>query len=558
MPDRPPLAVPPQNRDAALETIHAYHRRTKHALGRFAPGPGMLDWANQPDPFRRFAGAPVLELPLLRAPAGLLADPPASLSPDSLGLFFELGLGLTAWKQLNDIQWSLRANPSSGNLHPTECYALLPAVAQISDQPALYHYAPREHGLELRCQYAAGAMAGPDAGLPDGCFLIALSSIHWRESWKYGERAYRYCQHDAGHAIGSLAYAAAILGWRMEMHTAASDKDLSRIFGFDRRDAQNSGEAEFPDLMAVISTAVPQAAIEPDIDRLIQAAETGVWRGTANQLSSDQEDWPWIAQAEQAAGKLDRTAEPEPHRLTSGAAAPDLAAGSIQSTIDIIRRRRSAVAMDGETSITGEQFFRMLQRTLPAAAMVPWTSFCHPPRIALCIFVHRVDGVAPGLYALMRDRDRLAAFQAAARPEFTWRPTGPDTLPLYELKKADFRQVAAMVSCTQDIASDGAFSLGMVADFSRTLSEEGAAAYRRLFWESGIVGQVLYLEAEAAGVQSTGIGCFFDDQVHRTLGFEIDNNDWQSLYHFTVGRGVADTRLMTLPAYHHLAEKRFV
>ena len=41
----------------------------------------------------------------------------------------------------------------------------------------------------------------------------------------------------------------------------------------------------------------------------------------------------------------------------------------------------------------------------------------------------------------------------------------------------------------------------------------------RLFWETGVIGQVLYLEAEAAGVRATGIGCFFDDPVHQVFGF---------------------------------------
>lgn len=35
--------------------------------------------------------------------------------------------------------------------------------------------------------------------------------------------------------------------------------------------------------------------------------------------------------------------------------------------------------------------------------------------------------------------------------------------------------------------------------------------YPRLFWETGVLGQVLYLEAHAAGLSATGIGCFFDD-----------------------------------------------
>jgi hypothetical protein len=45
----------------------AYHDRTKHHLQRYALGPCGLDWATQPNPFRRFDGSPVLKLPLADA-----------------------------------------------------------------------------------------------------------------------------------------------------------------------------------------------------------------------------------------------------------------------------------------------------------------------------------------------------------------------------------------------------------------------------------------------------------------------------------------------------------
>ena len=80
--------------------------------------------------------------------------------------------------------------------------------------------------------------------------------------------------------------------------------------------------------------------------------------------------------------------------------------------------------------------------------------------------------------------------------------------------------------------------------------------YRRLFWEAGLIGQVLYLEAEAAGVQATGMGCYFDDLLHLGLGLDPEEDDWQSLYHFTVGGAVEDARLTTLPAYFHLPKER--
>ncbi|MCH8196735.1 MAG: nitroreductase, partial [Proteobacteria bacterium] len=109
----------------AVEWVRAYHQRTKHMPGRYARGPGGLDWATQPDPFRRFSGVRVVELPLVgddgTPPYDALfhstETPPRPLTAESLGLFLELSLGLTAWKEFQGTSWALRSNPSSGNLH---------------------------------------------------------------------------------------------------------------------------------------------------------------------------------------------------------------------------------------------------------------------------------------------------------------------------------------------------------------------------------------------------------------------------------------------------------
>src|SRR4029453_236585 len=115
------------------------------------------------------------------------------------------------------------------------------------------------------------------------------------------------------------------------------------------------------------------------------------------------------------------------------------------------------------------------------------------------------------------------------------------------LARGDCRRMAQRVSCDQEIASDGFFSLGMLAEFDASLQEFGPAFYRHLFWESGVVGQALSLEAEAAGARATGIGCFYDDPVHDVFG--LADHTFQSLYHFTVGVAVDDSRLTTEPGY---------
>jgi hypothetical protein len=176
--------------------------------------------------------------------------------------------------------------------------------------------------------------------------------------------------------------------------------------------------------------------------------------------------------------------------------------------------------------------------------MLPWT-----PRVHLALFVHRVQDVDPGLYLLVRDPAQTGPLRRAMKSEFVWEKPDrcPDGLPLFRLLTGDARDVAQQVSCHQAIAADGCFALGMIAEFEQTLKQCGSWCYPRLFWETGIVGQVLYLEAEASGIRGTGIGCFFDDPMHRVLG--LQTLQYQSLYHFTMGGPVDDTRLRTLPPY---------
>ena len=560
-PNSPPNDVPGVH--DAVARVRSYHQRTKHLPGQFAPGPGYLDWANQPDPFRRFSGALNIELPLDlddgTPPYDALCHsgvtPPRPLTAESLGLFLELSLGLTAWKEFQGTRWALRSNPSSGNLHPTEGYVVLPPLASLSDCGGVYHYAPREHALEQRCILNEAAMDTLAAVLPAGAFLVGLTSVHWREAWKYGARAYRYCQHDAGHALGALCIAAAALGWRVALVSALSDAEVAGLLGVDRTTDFNDAEAEYPDLIATVITN-PAGAVPPNLTKgTVAGVRASHWAGKANRLSPNHVDWAEITDVEDATVKPSTAPLPfyDWGAIGTPASRP---MRDIPRSAAIIRQRRSAVDMDARTGLSPDAFFGMLARTLPDRPHPPWTALDFPSRIHLCLFVHRIDGLSPGLYVLVRDEARLDALRAACHDQFAWRRVGSSGMPLYALALGDCREAATQASCFQEIAGDSAFSLGMLADFARTLEEDGAWAYRRLFWETGLIGQVLYLEAEAAGVRATGMGCYFDDVVHRLFGIDLSKDAWQSLYHFTVGGAEDDDRLTTLPAYGHLPPER--
>jgi SagB-type dehydrogenase family enzyme len=186
----------------------------------------------------------------------------------------------------------LRVNPSSGNLHPTEGYTLLPALDGIHDRPGIYHYAAKEHGLELRADLDPSVWAALTASFTEGSFLVGLSSILWREAWKYGERAFRYCQHDTGHALGTMRFAAAALGWKLRLLDRVDDAALSRLFGLDREIDYGDAEREHAELLAVVvrqEVTVKSAghgARSLPLELVSQVANSR-WFGTANVLSPD-------------------------------------------------------------------------------------------------------------------------------------------------------------------------------------------------------------------------------------------------------------------------------
>lgn len=553
-------AMSSTERTECIDCIFSFHQRTKHHPSFFALGPDQLDWANQPDPFRCFAGATTIDLPLgadkVFTPYRDLYIPgavaPYELCLESVAILFELALGLSAWKEYRGSRWALRCNPSSGNLHPTEGYAILPSIPGL--QAGVYHYVSRDHQLEQRCTSYDDSTSAFAAGFPRHSFVVGLSSIHWREAWKYGERAYRYCQHDVGHALAAIRIAAAALGWTARLLDPLGDSEVAACLGIERvTDFAKVAppDREYPDVLVLVGSP-PLAELILDAD--IVAA--GRWLGTANPLSREHVRWEVIERVARAACKpstestlIDLPLRPPLLPMAGREPATTLANS-------IIRQRRSALDFDGRSEITASMLYRLLDCLLPRHDVPPWDLLPWRPHVHLGLFVHRVRGLASGLYLFERDVAVHDKLRSVCRSTFVWqRPAScPEHLPLYLLAHGDLRAAARMMSCHQDLAADGAFSLAMIAEFADVIRCDGPWWYRRLFWEAGVIGQVIYLEAEAHGVRGTGIGCYFDDICHEMFG--LANDRFQSLYHFAVGVPVEDARLRTIAPYAHLIKNK--
>jgi SagB-type dehydrogenase family enzyme len=191
-----------------------------------------------------------------------------------------------------------------------------------------------------------------------------------------------------------------------------------------------------------------------------------------------------------------------------------------------VRRRRSAIDHDPDRSTMTRVQFAALLAALDSAGRADWRADWRgnleggPGErfVSLYLYVHRVADLAPGLYRFEPERGLLL------------------------LRTGDFRAQAARLSLEQTLAGNATFAVSMVGDLERAAATFGCRAYRFVHAEAGVFGQLLYLAAESMGFQSTGIGAFYDDEVHRFLGLE--GRARQVVYHFAVGRAAVDDRLL--------------
>ncbi len=511
------------------ETVIAYHDRTKHHPNRYAASLGYMDWATQPDPFRTFDGAESIALPLPE-PRTLpqyrdLFRPTAAapLDVQSLSLLLRYSLGLAAVKCMGNECWALRCNASSGNLHPTEGYVILPPTEGITARSVVAHYAPRTHSLEILHTFDTDFWTT----VPEGSILFGITSIPWREAWKYGERAFRYTQLDAGHALRSIGLSARLNGWYARLFDTLDTDTVSTLLGLDQPERFSAYEEEIADALLLISPEETPAL--PDLLPLASQCRAP-FAGSANRLSPSHHLWEAITLAEKATAA--------PVRLPGREALPAFESGCTVPAETVILTRRSARAMDfGRTHIGLDTFRQLLD-----AATIAFEGF--ESALSLVLFVHDVETLEPGLYLYLLNPKQLERLKTRMRSDLLFRPAGE---ALYLLEPGDFRPQAKFISCSQEIASDGAFSLGMLCEFAPQMERYGPGRYKSLYWECGAVGQQLYIEATSLGLSATGIGCFLDDVMHRLLGLE--GHDFQSLYHFTIGRAIPDLRLQSRAPY---------
>jgi SagB-type dehydrogenase family enzyme len=486
-------------------TWREYHEATKHSVESLRRVRHVLDWSNMPDPFRYYEGVPVLDLPadppvpeilVFDVLQGATGTTPVDSGSAFLSQLLFYSAAISAFKRVPSTgeKYALRVNPSSGNLHPTEFHFLTRGLKGWPD--GLYHYDPSRHMAEQRGR--GDFETTPATG--SAPIVFVLTSIVWRETWKYGKRAYRYCLHDMGHAWQALALSARAIGCE---HIAVGDFVDDHV----ARMLRLNGD-EWPMLIvSLYGESIP--VHEAD------AAETVWFGGEANQLSKETIVHPLIDRIHSATKRSSRRSSGTSFSTGSGEIKLPSPASSARSFGAVARMRRSALDFMG-----GKRLMSLaeLSAILAIAAQPLSADFAGTRFIQLYLYAHRVDGLQPGVYRF-------------------W----PEGAELEQTKSGDQRVVAAALSLGQELAGNACVAFSMIGDLERAARSYGDRGYRYVHFEAGAVGHRLYLAAEALGLGATGIGAFYDDEVHRHLNLIPERG--QVLYHFAIGYPVRDPRL---------------
>jgi SagB-type dehydrogenase family enzyme len=221
-----------------------FQEETKYARGKLGGGYRLVSL--RPEPFKTYAGAPQIKLETPSVSGG----PPIweaiqgrrsvrnfageSLSAAELSQLLWAAQGMTG----QEMGYRLRAAPSAGALYPVETYLFVQNVMGV--EPGVYHYAPREHALELLKKGDAKedlARAALDQDfLAEAAVVFAWTAVFPRSAWKYAARTYRYVYLDAGHIAQNVALAAVALGLGSCQVAALYDDEVNALLGVDGRE----------------------------------------------------------------------------------------------------------------------------------------------------------------------------------------------------------------------------------------------------------------------------------------------------------------------------------
>ena len=478
-----------------------YHQKTKHTRRSVVEKGRRLDWSTRPNVFKEYPDAETVDLPedtvASTMPTGdavtarrrpVTGFVPARMSLVELSTLLRMTNSITATRQYPGLTYHLRTAPSAGALYPTVTYVLVRDVEGL--RAGLYHYAVnghKMHRLRADAEELADLTGAPDFVRRASVTLI-FSTVFFRSSWKYGQRAYRYCCLDAGHVAGNATLAASAMGYASRLVGRFDDAKLNALLGLDE-----GAES----VLLVVPVGKPAAGVPTAAAPAFVSDPRGL-EGPADKLLMLVHGRTGLRLPSAAT----RPAKPTPpddktyDRLPSIPLPRDVPKGD--ALFAAILRRRSARNW-AERGMKLEELSSVLYHAFGVTRRdgAEWRdpSVESADAIRLYVIVNNVDGLDRGVYYYRRRTHALTA-----------------------LNRGDQRRRSHEIALFQRLVGSSCAALVKTIDTKRLAAADGDRGYRYAVMDAGLIGENLYLQAEALGLGCCGIGAFFDDEVSEVIG----------------------------------------
>jgi SagB-type dehydrogenase family enzyme len=478
--------------------IHAgwdYHNATKHSPRSVRTNPHLLDWANQPLPFKIYPKLDLIPLPrelreirvsALRAVPEVA--PRDNFIPDlqTLSELLYFSAGVTRRHPFPGGEIYFRAAACTGALYEIELYLVCGPLADF--EAGLYHYAAGEFGLrKLRAgdlRHVLVEATAREPSIAHAPAIIICTGTYWRNAWKYQARTYRHFGWDNGTILANMLAMSAALEFPAKVICGFVDADVDRLLDLDIErevafslvsigriaDLPSASPAEISPLrletvpLSRREVDYPAMRIMHQASSLLTPEEVANWRGgtpVVNSVEAVGEFIPLKAQEE-----------------------VDLPDDSIEQVI----LGRGSTRRFAREPISLVQLSTMLNRStqgVPADFLNPFGLQLND----LYLIVNSVEGLLPGSYFFNRERQGLEL-----------------------LKKGDFRNEAGYLGLEQELPADASVAVFFLADLKEIFRRFGNRGYRAVQLEAGIIGGNLYLAAYALHLGASGL-TFYDDDV---------------------------------------------
>ena len=158
-----------------------------------------------------------------------------TLDIDALARLAYFTNGITKTIRRGGQAMAFRAAPTTGALYHLELYLV---TGDLPGLPAgVYHYGAHDHALrQLRAgdvRQVVVAATGQEAATAQAPAILIMTSVFWRNAWKYAARAYRHTYWDAGTMLPNTLAVAAAAGIPARLVLSFADAPIAKLLGLD-------------------------------------------------------------------------------------------------------------------------------------------------------------------------------------------------------------------------------------------------------------------------------------------------------------------------------------